>query len=204
MIGLFSYGSIGIVLLLTLNCVVVEAIVVVVYVKLWKQRRKTTNPPIQLWFWLWVCVSFVPDSLKMKTSVCVPCVPLALTDVHSSAHTNEPLSYSVRSEKCDMLALCALSHQLIHGLSFSCYFQQGLRCEWAVTHIQSHVRVWPHTKTYDKAESTPTHRPGADVSFYAHTTERRASKRASLCARALFNVLALSSMLYVIISKTLK
>lgn len=59
-----------------------------------------------------------------------------------------------------MVALCALSHHLIHRLPFCCYFERGISSEWAMTHVQTHV--CGTKKRTDKDVCTPTHRPGAE------------------------------------------
>ncbi len=54
--------------------------------------------------------------------------------------------------ECDMVALCALSHQLIHRLPFCCYFERGINSEWG-NDARTDACVW-HKKTYVR---TPTH-----------------------------------------------
>lgn len=61
--------------------------------------------------------------------------------------------------ECDMVALCDLSHQLIHWLPFRCYFERGTSSEWA---NDAHTDACACTiKRTDKDVSTPTHRPVA-------------------------------------------
>lgn len=73
---------------------------------------------------------------------------LTLTGVHSSAQTNELLSYiSVRYHTVTWSHCSPFSHQLIHWLPHCCYFQPGGRSEWAMTHIRTHACVCLRTKT---------------------------------------------------------
>lgn len=62
-------------------------------------------------------------------------------------------------QECDMVALCDLSHQLIHWLPFCCYFERGTSIEWA---NDAHTDACARTiKRTDKDVCTPTHRPAA-------------------------------------------
>lgn len=61
--------------------------------------------------------------------------------------------------ECDIVALCDLSHQLIHWLPFRCYFERGTSSEWA---NDAHTDACACTiKRTDKDVCTPTHRPAA-------------------------------------------
>lgn len=75
------------------------------------------------------------------------CAPLTLTDVHSFAQTNELLSHiSVCYESVTWLHCAPFPISSFIDSPFCCYFERGIWSEWAMTHIQPHVCVYPRIK----------------------------------------------------------